>query len=479
MHIQNKNKFRGLIIFTILMFSTISIISAGTIKKSEIKETLDLYDLLIITPGEFEKNLIPLKNHKEKYDVKTKIVTLSEIYDVMYWEGRDNPEKIKYYIKNAYDNWGIKYVLLVGNYLKMPIRYVENQDINKGFYEPRFISELYYADLYYPNGSFSSWDTNNNGIFGEWIGDSAEDKNIDLIPEVYVGRLACKKSFEVKIMVDKIIHYETKTYEKSWFNKIIAVAGDTYKTSDNPNWTAIEGEESARLVISYMPGFENITLFTSDDTFTGPTDIIKNVNRGCGFLYFEGHASPRSWGTNNPNTGEFIKGLSVSNMPYLFNGYKLPVCIVGGCHNNQFDCGPKRMIEDIKNDGILNYFKLNPLGRFYYNEWTPECWGWKLTRKIGGGSIATMGCSGLGMSKEDKESFSGAGDYLQPQVFYEYGMNGTDILGECWGKSIIRYLDEYPVDWDTPAAWDYAIDAKTVQQWVLFGDPSLKIGGYE
>ena len=100
------------------------------------------------------------------------------------------------------------------------------------------------------------------------------------------------------------------------------------------------------------------------------------------------------------------------------------------------------------------------------------------SRKIGGGAIATIGCSGLGMTKEDKDSFSGAGDFLEPTFFYEYGVNETDILGEVWGKAITDYLNKYPIDWETPAAWDYAIDAKTVQQWVLLGDPSLKIGGY-
>jgi hypothetical protein len=82
------------------------------------------------------------------------------------------------------------------------------------------------------------------------------------------------------------------------------------------------------------------------------------------------------------------------------------------------------------------------------------------------------------MSKEDKQSFSGAGDFLEPTFFYEYGVNGTTILGNAWGNAITNYLNRYPIDWDTPAAWDSAIDAKTVQQWALFGDPSLKIGGY-
>jgi len=148
-------------------------------------------------------------------------------------------------------------------------------------------------------------------------------------------------------------------------------------------------------------------------------------------------------------------------MSKLRNKEMLPVCVVNSCHNLQFDVN------------IFNIFKQS----FYYMTWIRECWGWKLTRKIGGGSIATIGYSGLELTKEDKDSQEGAADYLDNSFFYSYGVNKIDILGEVWKESISRYLDKYPIDWNTPAAWDYAIDAKTVQQWVLLGDPSLQIGG--
>jgi hypothetical protein len=82
------------------------------------------------------------------------------------------------------------------------------------------------------------------------------------------------------------------------------------------------------------------------------------------------------------------------------------------------------------------------------------------------------------MTKEDKYSQEGASDILETNFFYNYGINNIDILGEVWKESISDYLDKYPIDWNTPAAWDFSIDAKTVQQWVLLGDPSLIIGGY-
>jgi hypothetical protein len=429
---------------------------------------LENYDLLIITADDYINELDELVNHKENYGVKTKLVSLSRVFEEMFWNGRDQPEKIKYFIKEAYDFWNIKYVMFVGDFRKMPVRYVHNQDVLQGFYEPKFISDLYFADIYDEQGQFSSWDSDNDGVYGEWIDDGvsqgAEDKNINLYPDVYVGRLACRTKVEVKTMVDKIINYESTTSGSEWFNRIMVCAGDTYPESENPEWVGNEGERNTQRVLENMSGFEHIKLWTSDGSFTGVRNIIDEFHNGCGFVYFDGHANPFSWSTHPPNDADtWIDGLTVITMSFLRNKQMLPVVVVGGCHNNQFDVHLGKLTED----------------PFYYYTWIPECWGWKLTRKIGGGSIATIGCSGLGMTSEDKfEGEGGAGDFLEPSFFYEYGVNGTDILGETWGKAISRYLNEYPINWDTSAAWNDAIDTKTVQQWILLGDPSLKIGGY-
>jgi hypothetical protein len=439
-----------------------------------------IYDLLIIAPKKYVNALEPLVTHKNRVGIKTNLVTLTDVYHQMFWYGRDPQEKIKYFIKTAKDIWGITYVMLVGDFETIPIRYVYNADNNTGWNEPCFISELYYADLYDKNHNFSSWDTDNNGVYGEWYGETAKDANIDLYPDVFVGRLACINTAEVRVMVKKIITYETTAFGQDWFHRFVVVAGDTYPESLNPNWTGNEGEINTQDAIDNMSGFEPIKLWTSDGSFSGPRDVIRAINNGCGFLFFEGHANAFSWSTHptdEPHT--WITGLNTVSMDLLRNKKMLPICIVGGCHNNEFDVTPKNILKGIKEEG-LRYFssRISPSGTFWHYTWIRECWGWKLTRISHGGSIATIGCTGLGMSKEDKESFSGAGDYLEPTFFYEYAVNGTTTLGKAWGYAITDYLNRYPIDWNTPAAKDSAIDAKTVQQWALFGDPSLKIGGY-
>ena len=420
------------------------------------------YTLLIIAPSEFSTTLQPLITHKNSMGLSTKLVTLEDVYNQMFWQGRDNPEKIKYFIKKAVEIWQTEFVLLVGNFQKMPIRYVHNQDVLQGFNEPVFISELYYADIYNADGSFSTWDTDNDAIFGEWYDDgiatSAEDQPIDLYPDVAVGRLACKNNAEVKTVVDKIITYETTASNADWSDNILVCAGDTY-----PDLPTNEGEENTMHVLENMTEYDQQHLWTSDGTFTGVEDILKAFNNGLGFVYFDGHANPFRWSTHPPgDANTWIEGLSLISMSFLRNKDQYPIVVVGGCHNLQFDVHFQKIFEE----------------SFYYFTWVPECWGWKLTRVSNAGSVATLGCSGLGMTKEDKDSFSGAGDYLEPSFFYQIGVNNSEYLGDAWKNTITMYLDKYPIDWNTPAAWDYAIDAKTVQQWVLLGDPSLKIGGY-
>jgi hypothetical protein len=419
------------------------------------------YDLLIISPLKFKKILEILVNHKKKVGILAKIVTLNEIYSAISNIGRDKPEKIKYFIKSAIEKWKIKYVLLVGNDKLIPVRYVHNSDYWPNHPEPFFISELYYADIFDEDGNFSSWDTNNDGIFGEWKGNCAKDPDIDLNPDVCLGRLACRNKYEVFVTVNKIINYEKKTYGKKWFKHIITVAGDT-----SPIDKGYLGEKNSKIILEYMKGFKNSNLWTSDGSLSGSKDVVKLINNGCGFIYFDGHSITWIWYTNLPDKNKFIRGLSTFSMNFLDNKEMLPICLVAGCNTLQFDLH------------FINLLK-NTINSVKYWTWLPECWGWKLTRKRWGGSIATIGNTNTRITQLDKKSKKGGSEYLFARFFYEYGINKIDILGKIWGSSISNYLDNFPIKWDTPECGDSAYDARTVQGWALFGDPSLKVGGYK
>lgn len=331
-------------------------------------------------------------------------------------------------------------------------------------WDAEYLSDLYFADIYDANGNFSSWDSDNDGIFGEWYpGQTAQDTNIDLIPDVAVGRLPCRSEKEVRIMVQKIITYETTVFDQSWFSIILVAAGDTYPESYNTNWTGYEGEYYGNRAIENMSGFTATRLYTSDSSFSDKKDVIREFHNGCGFVYLVGHGSPKQWGNNAPNGTEFIQGPNSNDMWRFRNKDKLPVCVVSGCHNSQFDVCLRRVF--------------NASTR-WKQEYIPECWSERILREPTGGAIAVLGCTALGYTKEDKTSFKGGINELEGAFFHAYGHDHVTILGDTWAAAVTWYAQTYPVGWSSSALGDSWIDAKVIQSWALLGDPSLQIGGY-
>ncbi|RLF47173.1 MAG: peptidase C25, partial [Thermoplasmata archaeon] len=179
----------------------------------------DTYELVIIAPQKFSSELQPLVDHKISHGVSTRLETTEEIY--AQYGGVDEPEKIKYFIKDAVEQWGTKYVMLVGGlkstfYAKprdnansgvtgwyVPVRY---SNLVSG--EPGYPCDMYYADIYKEGGEFDNWDSNGNGIFAEWTDETGQPEDVlDLYPDVAVGRLACRNIQEVRDVVNKIITY--------------------------------------------------------------------------------------------------------------------------------------------------------------------------------------------------------------------------------------------------------------------------------
>jgi hypothetical protein len=461
------------------------------------------YDLVIITPLRFADIMQKLVDHKNAHDVPTKLMTLQDIY--FQYGGVDKPEQIKYFIKDALDTWYIKYVLLVGGMKSVlcgtprddrnqgtkdwhfPVRYTNLIDGEIKF-DPGFISDLYYADIYDGDGKFSSWDGNGDGVFGGWDiprteklppGSGSIDKDIiDLFTDVSVGRLACRNRYEARTMVDKIIAYESTPADPTWFNRMVVVAGDPYP--DNVT-NFYEGELIADKALSLMPSFEPIRLFASNrdiapDYTPHKSNIIREFSRGCGHVLFDGHATPAFWTTCWPGGEQVLPPCGwfrIRNFPRLRNEEKLPICVVGGCHSSMFNVTLFFTMTDIFNKKFM----------WSWGRPIPECWSWVLTRKANGGAIATIGCTGLGYEQEgengdldgdgvnEPDCVEKLGGY-QERLFYQNIHDGVDVVGDAWEHAINDYLSTFPGMEDQ---WD----AKVVEQWVLLGDPSLKIGGYQ
>ena len=402
---------------------------------AKISQTTEGPKLVIITPLYYSLEFIPLMQHKNTLGLPTAIVTLDEIVNGDYFpvQGRDDQEKIKYFIKQAIENWGTQYIILGGGAQDIPVRQVYISSIMPP--ETSFPSDLYYADIYDSFGNFSSWDSNSNNFFGEYHYQKRTD-DVDLYPDVYLGRLACDNLNQISSTVEKIIQYEETTYGTEWFKNIVVCGGDTFPGDME---MINEGEYVTGEVVDIMSDFSHKKLWASTGTLN-KNDIIQAINQGAGFVDFSGHGSDSTWKTYLPNTLDEQIEFDIFDVSFLTNRAKLPIITINACSCGQFDQG--------------------------------TCIAWQFIKIPFGGAIASLASSGIAYGIEGISQTERYMGWMETH-FYKYYQNMENTpthLGSIWGKTITEYLNHF-----TASDADY----KTVEEWTLFGDPSLIIGGYQ
>lgn len=111
------------------------------------------------------------------------------------YSGRDLAEKLRNYVRYAYTNSGVEYVLLGGDAAIVPTR------LAYGYCSGSYGSipcDLYFACL------DGSWNGNNNGVWGE-VNDGDAGGDVDLLAEVTVGRAPVETQAEVENFVAKTL----------------------------------------------------------------------------------------------------------------------------------------------------------------------------------------------------------------------------------------------------------------------------------
>ena len=434
------------------------------------------YDLVIIAPQEFEQSLQELVTHKNDHGMNTILKTTEDIYTE--YTGVDKPEQIKKFIYDYKENHNITYVLLVGGLTSyynaqdkddtnqgstawhLPVRYTNIKKSGTADYGA--LSDLYYADIYNATGEYCSWDSNDDGIFAHWGKyTSTPNDELDLNPDVYVGRLACRNKIEVNIVKKKIITYESSSpAEKPWMRTMVGIGGRTFEIYQGQP----DGEYLCDLAMTYMDDYidEEIRVYATyegtSDPYPAPMDIIRAVSGGEGYVSFEGHGNPFSWNTHKVEQG-WTGGITNIGQIFYHNFRKLPIVLVGGCHNAQYNVTWYQTKHSSDDDN-----------KFYwtYDQGTPICFNWILMVNPFGGAVSTLGCSGLGMgSVGNPVSLNGEMDM---NFWYYIGQQNTPTFGQAHGQAISKFIDE-----NTIGLTEY----HCITIWTSLGDPSLMLGGYE
>ncbi len=248
-----------------------------------------VYDYLIITINDFVDDYQPLAQFYNIRGVRTKIVTVEEIYQST--SGADESEKIRNYIIDEVQRNGTYYVLLAGDadnsqfgQMQVPIRglyctVLSGEDV----YEDKNIpSDLYYAAL------DGNWNDDGDDMWGE----PGED---DLLPEIAVARICADSSHEISAILNKIITYQSTPViedatkmlllgEKMWSDPLSY--GADYldlliETRDNNGYYTVGMPQDLNFVYMY-----DRTLGSWSRYY-----LIPKINNGCNIIHHAGHSS--------------------------------------------------------------------------------------------------------------------------------------------------------------------------------------------
>lgn len=430
--------------------------------------------LLVLAHEEFGRVLGRLEEHKEKTGITTYIESWQNLNDTYYHEGRDVQERIKKGIAAYHAHEGTMYVMLVGDSDMFPVRSCKGYHTEWGVMW--FPSDLYYADLYAGGEAFDDWDSGpspygGNNIFCEMDFDGFAEQNLDKLnldridryPDVGVGRVPASTAAEVATYVDKIIRYEIGAYQADWFRRALWIVDCSGC-----------GVETKNRLDPFLTIEHNFTLykryFCEDNwdqaTFDERADAINSLmNDGLGFVNHCGHGGRFRWqdwydsskmsGLTNKNKLPVVYSVSCGTARFFWDG-----CGCAGCtpidlyQNTQ---GYEWRWEDCQ---VKTVDRPEPAA-VQPSTYDRESFAEEFLVKRDTGGIAYIGCT-------FKQEYGGDDlDYY----FFEGVAVGEEswMLGSLWNYALTKWLDNVE-------PWYYYAYIH-MHKIMLFGDPSLRVGG--
>jgi hypothetical protein len=235
---------------------------------------------LIIVPDALYNNILPFADWKNKKGNPTIVKKTSEV-------GFVNTQ-IRNYILNAYSSWPIPpdYVLLIGDIDAMP-----------AFYEVDPLHGTYASDLQY-----------------------SLLEGTDFFPDIFLGRISVDNTFELDVVVAKILGYErTPDTATNWLEKMLCVSGDDFTSQVETKIWVQEYVENFGITVD--------TLFARNNA--NATMISNAINNGRGFINYRGGGWGYGWREPHYDTNNILFDLN--------NGWKLPVVTSVNCGSGKFN----------------------------------------------------------------------------------------------------------------------------------------------
>jgi hypothetical protein len=260
------------------------------------------WNYLIITTDTYYDEIQPLAKWKRDKGLVVNVTKLSSI------GAAPTPVQIRDYIKKAYEDHAVEYVLLVGDTDTLPgYNYVGSASST--------ITDYYYTLV----------------------------SGTDYYPDVALGRFSGRSKAEITHMVNKSVNYEKTPAAGAWKKRALCVSDSGYfQTTSDYNHDILEAH-----------GFTVDKLYSSLGNAT-VANVSNSINNGRLLVSYRGHGYETGWSTS---------GFANANVNALTNGTLLPVIISPTCLTGRYDYAPS---DSYSEAWVKSYGSAAPIGAAAY-----------------------------------------------------------------------------------------------------------------
>jgi hypothetical protein len=336
--------------------------------------------------------------------------------------GSDDAERVRRFIRDAYQRWGTQYVLLGGDTDVIPVR-----DAYTVFYGGESIaSDLYYSCL------DGNWNADGDSLYGEGYA-SAQNPgdNADLLPEVWVGRAPTVSAADAQLFVNKTLQY-IRQPTSDYMDRFLFFAEVLFPQDwSSGQTTSLDGAE----LIEYdvLPVLDNFGSW------------IKYAR------LYENYTDAR-W---RPGA---IQETKATVRDSLNRGFNISVH-VGHGYRTVMSCGD----DNLTSNDAFSLGNGNRLTNLYAIDCTSNaidfpCIGESFLLAPNGGAVTNIGST--------RFDFPTTGRAYQQEYFRLLFQDQVTAIGEAQGRQKLPFLAQ--ANYDGVSRW-------TQMTLLLLGDPSLRI----
>lgn len=269
----------------------------------------DNYEYLVITNSNLASEFVPLVQDKMARGITARLVTTEWIaQNYSGTETGDLADRIREFIRDSYLQHGTRWVLLAGDSEIIPARGVHVSVGN--VVDSSLATDMYYACLDGP------WNRDRDNLWGEAT-DGLNGNDIDLVPEVIVGRAPVSTAAEARNFVVKTL---------------------AYTNLEHPNLTSVlllgeqldsitQGSTSNEIIRQQAipPDWNVTTLYdTASQTWT-TSQVVTALNSSPNIVHHLGHAN-----------SSYVARMTTSQVATLTNAFPY-IMYSQGCDAGSFD----------------------------------------------------------------------------------------------------------------------------------------------